>query len=110
MELDANRNRLRDLLIQELNAPLGSVPPASVVAGRRPLIIELDALRFPAPPAPAAVAARDVYTPRRRDRRSPTSELTSVATALAEATALTASAAAVAEATAAVAAARAAGR
>ena len=55
VELDANRNRLRDLLIQELNTPLGSVPPASVVAGRRPLIIELDALRFPAPPSPAAI-------------------------------------------------------
>jgi hypothetical protein len=101
MGLDANCDRFRHLLIQELSTPLGSVPHASVVAGRRPLIIELDALRFPAQPSPAAVAARDVYTPRRRDRRSPTSELTSVATALAEATALTASAAAVAAAAAA---------
>ena len=82
MELDANRNRLRDLLLQELNTPLGSVPPASVVAGHRPLIIELDSLRFPAPPSPVAVAARDVYMP--RDRVSPTTRLTSVATALAE--------------------------
>ena len=68
-----------------------------MVAGRRPLIIELDALRFPAPPSPAAVAARDVYMP--RDRVWPTTRLTSKATVLAEAADTTAlAAAAVAEA------------